>query len=102
MAQKTQTVLITGASAGIGLELAKLFAEDQYNLLLVARSAPRLSELAAQLQQQFGITAKAFPLDLASPAAPQSLFDQLARENIAVDVLVNNAGFGKLGAFSDV
>jgi uncharacterized protein len=102
MAQASRTALITGASAGIGRELAKLFAQDHYNLILVARNGARLTQLADELQQQFGITAKAFPLDLSSSAAPQFLFDQLARENISVDILVNNAGYGKLGAFSDV
>src|SRR3954468_31444 len=97
-----KTALITGASLGIGRELAKLFAADQYDLVLVSRSAPRLAEFANQLQQQFGINAKSFPLDLAASSAPQFLFDQLSRENIAVHVLVNNAGFGKLGAFSKV
>jgi short-subunit dehydrogenase len=102
MASATRTALITGASVGIGRELAKLFAKDGYNLVLVARNASRLSELANTLQHQFGVTAKAFPLDLANAAAPQSLFDQLQCENIPIDVLVNNAGFGKLGAFSEV
>jgi short-subunit dehydrogenase len=97
-----KTALITGASLGIGRELAKLFAADQHDLVLVSRSAPRLAEFAEQLQQQFGINAKSFPLDLAADSAPQFLFDQLSREKILVDVLVNNAGFGKLGAFSKV
>src|SRR6185437_492141 len=96
------TALITGASAGIGRELAKLFAQDHYNLVLVARTASRLSQLAAGFEQQYGISAKPFALDLASGAAPQFLFDQLERENISVEVLVNNAGYGKLGAFSEV
>jgi hypothetical protein len=68
----------------------------------VARDAARLADFANELQQQFGINAKSFPLDLAASSAPQFLFDQLSRENIAVDVLVNNAGFGKLGAFAEV
>lgn len=102
MAQASRTALITGASAGIGRELAKLFAQDHYNLVLVARNAARLAQVASELQQQFGVNAKPFPLDLADRAAPQFLFDQLARENVSIDVLVNNAGFGKLGAFADV
>ena len=102
MALETKTALITGASAGIGKELTKLFAQDQCNVVLVARNASRLTTLAGELQQQFGVSARSFPLDLADRAAPQFLFDQLARENVAVDVLVNNAGYGKLGAFADV
>jgi short-subunit dehydrogenase len=98
----SKTALVTGASVGIGRELARLFARDQYNLVLVARNASRLTQLADELQQQFRIVAKSFPLDLTDRAAPQFLFDQLQRENIAVDILANNAGFGKLGAFADV
>src|SRR5690348_4835166 len=102
MAQASKTVLITGASVGIGRELAKLFARDGFNLVLVARNASRLAEVAAEVQKQFGIGAKAFPLDLTSSAAPQFLFDQLQRETVPIDVLVNNAGYGKLGAFAEV
>jgi uncharacterized protein len=102
MAPANWTALITGASTGIGRELAKLFAKDGYHLVLVARNGSRLSELADELQKSFGITAKTFPLDLTGGEAPQFLSDQLARENITIDVFVNNAGFGKLGAFSEV
>ena len=98
----SKTALITGASVGIGRELAKLFAQDGYNLVLVARNAARLQEVAADLGKQFGVSAKPFPLDLASSAAPQFLFDQLHRENIVLDVLVNNAWYGKLGAFAEI
>jgi uncharacterized protein len=97
-----KTALITGASLGIGRELAKLFGADHYDLVLAARDAARLAQFANELQQQFGITAKSFPLDLTASSAPQFLFDQLLRENIGVDVLVNNAGYGKLGSFSKV
>lgn len=96
------TALITGASAGIGRELAKLFAQDHYNLVLVARTGSRLAQLATGLEQQFEIAAKPVALDLASAVARQFLFDQLERESIAIDVLVNNAGYGKLGAFAEV
>jgi short-subunit dehydrogenase len=97
-----KTALITGASGGIGYELAKLFAKDHYNLVLVARGAPKLRQFADELNRQFGILAKAVPLDLTAGPAPQSLFDQLQREGIAVDILVNNAGYGVLGEFAKV
>jgi len=91
--------LITGASAGIGRELTKLFARDGYDLVLVARNGSSLVSFGDELQRQFQIKAKPFPLDLTASAAPQFLFEQLARENIAVDVLVNNAGYGTLAPF---
>jgi len=98
----TKTALITGASSGIGYELAKLFAADHYNLVLVARSAGKLAQVADELQQQHGILARSIALDLTSAAAPQVLFDQVQRERIAVDVVVNNAGFGRFGEFSKI
>jgi len=100
MNRETKTALITGASGGIGYELAKLFARDGYNLALAARSTDKLSQIATELQEQHGITVKAVALDLAAPTAPAILFQQLQRESIAVDVLVNNAGFGGFGEFA--
>src|SRR5579872_1022916 len=97
-----KTALITGASGGIGYELAKLFAKDRYNLVLVARSAGKLTQVADELQREFGISAKAVPLDLTVASAPQSLFNQLQREGIVVDILVNNAGYGVLGEFANI
>jgi short-subunit dehydrogenase len=95
----SSTALITGGSYGIGHELAKLFARDGYNLVLVSRNSARLAVVADELERQFGINAKTVPLDLTQPSAPQFLFDQLARENILVDILINNAGYGYRGAF---
>jgi short-subunit dehydrogenase len=95
----TTTVLITGASGGIGYELAKLFARDHHDLVLVARSAEKLSQVAAELQAH-GVTVKTIVLDLALPVAPKFLFDQLQRENIAIDILINNAGYGAFGEFA--
>jgi short-subunit dehydrogenase len=102
MKEKTQTALITGASGGIGYELAKLFASDRYDLVLVARSTEKLNQVAAELQRQFGIKVKAVALDLAAPPATKFLFDQLQREAITVDALVNNAGFGAFGNFAEM
>jgi len=96
------TVLITGASGGIGYELAKLFAHDQYNLVLVARNAARLGQIEDELQRQFGVSVKPVALDLTAVPAPQFLFDQLQREGIAIDILVNNAGYGALGDFAEI
>src|ERR1700686_5395786 len=74
MDANTQTALITGASGGIGYELAKLFARDKYNLVLVARSADKLNRIANELQSQFGVNVKTVALDLASATAPKFLF----------------------------
>jgi len=93
------TVLITGASGGIGYELAKLFARDHHNLVLVARSGDKLAQVAAELRAQ-NVTVRTIVLDLASPPAPKFLFDQMQTEGITIDVLINNAGFGAFGEFA--
>jgi len=94
-------VLITGASGGIGYELAKLFARDHHNLVLVARSTDKLEQIAAELQTH-GVTVKTITLDLTASPAPRFLFEQLRRENIAIDILINNAGFGIYGEFAQM
>lgn len=93
------TVLITGASGGIGYELAKLFARDHHNLVLVARSADKLAQVATELRAS-GVAVKTIALDLAEPPAPKFLFDQLQGEGAAIDILINNAGFGAFGDFA--
>lgn len=94
-----RTALITGASSGIGLELAKLFAKDGYRLALVARSRQKLDELAGQFEKQYGIAVVVIGEDLALPGSPQVIYEKLLKENIQIDTLVNNAGFGLLGEF---
>lgn len=93
------TALITGASGGIGYELAKLFAQDKHDLVLVARSGEKLAQIANELQAR-GVTVKTFSLDLTAAPSPKFLYDQLQREGIAVDILINNAGFGAYGEFA--
>jgi len=95
------TVLITGASGGIGYELAKLFARDHHNLILIARSGDKLAQIAAELRAQ-NVTVKTIALDLATPLAAKFLFDQLQTEGIAIDILINNAGFGAFGEFAQM
>jgi short-subunit dehydrogenase len=94
--------LVTGASGGIGLELAKLFAADGHDLVLVARDRDRLAAVARELESRHGIRATAAPADLADPAAPAALHAALEREGRRVDVLVNNAGFGLCGGFAEL
>jgi uncharacterized protein len=102
MTNSNQTALITGASAGLGYEFAHLFARDKYNLVLVARSGPKLVELADQLRQKHGISVTTIPLDLGLPQASQTLFEETQRSGIDVDILVNNAGYGISGKFADI
>jgi short-subunit dehydrogenase len=94
--------LITGASRGIGAELAKQFAEGGYDLVLVARSAGQLLDLAASINKDYGRWATTVPADLGQPGAAQKLSRQLQEENIEVDVLVNNAGLLDSGEFTDI
>jgi hypothetical protein len=91
------TTLLTGASGGIGYELAKLFARDHHNLVLVARSTDKLAQVANELQV-YGVTIKTIAVDLATPLAPKFLFDQL--HDTPIDILINNAGFGAHGEFA--
>ncbi len=96
---RDETVLITGASAGIGRELARLFAADGARLVLLARREERLRELAAELERQHGVSAHVAALDLADPATPERLLAWLDQESLSIDILVNNAGFGMRGPF---
>jgi len=91
-----ETALITGASSGIGLDLARLFAKNGHDVVLVARSEGKLRELAAELQRDFGVTAHVIVADLAQADAPRRVVEQLPA---AIDILVNNAGFGVAGPF---
>ena len=94
--------LITGASQGIGYEFAKLFAEQGYNLVLVARDKARLDQVAEELRGKHAGKFKVLAKDLGTTTAAQEIFAELKREQIFVSVLVNNAGFGFQGSFAEL
>jgi len=96
-----RAALITGASSGIGYELARLFAQDDYRLVLVARNRERLEEIARDFSSRFGVTSIVLAQDLADPAAPKRIFAELQQRSVEVDALVNNAGFGSFGPFAE-
>jgi short-subunit dehydrogenase len=96
------TALITGASGGIGAELARIFAADKHDLVLVARSADKLQALSGDLERAHGIRVYAVAADLADPAAPARLFQAIEEEGAPIDMLVNNAGFGARGAYAEI
>lgn len=97
-----KTALVTGASAGLGIEYAKLFAAAGHDPVLVARRADRLEQLAGELRASHGVRPRVMAYDLSEPAAPQRIFDELSREGVEVEYLVNNAGFGTSGAFAEL
>ena len=94
--------LITGASSGIGLELAKLFARESHDLALVARSYDKLKNIAEDLQKTYGVQVKYCAKDLSISSTPEEIFDVLQSEGGNIDVLVNNAGFGWRGKFAQM
>jgi len=94
-----KTALITGASSGIGLELAKIHAKNKDNLILVARSEVKLKELAKKIEKDHQINVKVITKDLSQPNSAKEVYDAVQADNIFVDYLINNAGFGDYGEF---
>ncbi|TYS67768.1 SDR family oxidoreductase [Sutcliffiella horikoshii] len=92
----TKTALITGASSGLGLDFVKLFANDSYNLVVIARNEEKLLEIKRDFPN---INVTVISKDLSKPNAIKEIVDEMKSQNISVDVLVNNAGFGLLGSF---
>lgn len=89
-----KTALITGASSGIGMELAKIHAANGNNLVLVARSEGKLHEIATELKSKYAIQIEIIRADLSVHDAAQQVFDVVQKKNIQIDYLINNAGFG--------
>lgn len=97
-----KTALITGASGGIGESYARALAALGTHLVLVARRADKLQQLAQQLSAQYGVQVTVLPMDLAQPGAAQQLLEACAARDLQIDVLVNNAGFGTYGPFDTI
>jgi short-subunit dehydrogenase len=95
------TALITGASNGIGLELAKIHASKGGDLVLIARNKSKLDELKTELETQFKVSVYTIGKDLSETNAAQEIYDETNRQNIEVVYLINNAGFGDFGMFTE-
>lgn len=100
MSDSQKYALITGGTSGIGFELAKLFAKDKYNLVIVARDEQELNRAAADLKQ-YGVSVITMPKDLFRPENAFELYDEVKSKGIDIDVLVNDAGQGQYGEFVD-
>jgi len=95
-------VLITGASTGIGKELALRCAREGHHLVLVARNAERLSALSELISERYHVRVVVIPKDLTAVSAPEEIFSQLLQQDIQLDVLINNAGTGQCGLFEHI
>jgi uncharacterized protein len=91
--------LITGASSGIGFELARIMASQKHNLILVARNETKLRELAEELIKLFGVDCMVLAKDLSLPSSVDEIYRELEAAEIKIEILVNNAGFGNIGKF---
>lgn len=98
---KSLTALITGASGGIGYEITQLFARDHVNLILVARSTDKLESIKKDFETLYNIRVDVLSLDLSEQQAYLEILSYIEKENIVIDFLVNNAGFGYQDAFLD-
>ncbi len=96
-----KTAVVTGASGGIGLEMAKLLAADQYDLVLVARGEAQLRQVADALAREHQITTHVVAIDLSKAGAAEHVAELVEEKGLSIDVLVNNAGYGVYGPFGE-
>ncbi len=97
-----KTVLITGASSGIGKEMAYVYAENKYNLILVARRKENLEAIKSDIEQKHKLDVQIFDVDLSKTNSAELLYNKVSEQKLKVDVLINNAGFGINGKFKDI
>lgn len=96
-----KTVMITGASRGLGLAFAYEYAKKGYTIIIVARREEKLQEIAKQLQQKFQVDVKVYSCDLSNIHSMENVIRQIEASKIAIDILINNAGMGSFGIFTD-
>ena len=101
MNKTSKTALITGASSGLGMELARLYAANGDNLVLVARSVSKMEELKAELEKAYGIQVMVIGKDLSQADAPAEIYFEVKKAGIEIEYLINNAGFGGRGTFAE-
>lgn len=101
MANENKTALVTGASSGIGAELARVHAAHGGDLVVLARRADRLEALKAELESTHRVSVQTLVRDLAQPNAPQRVYDEVKSRGIRIDYLINSAGFGYRGLFHE-
>jgi uncharacterized protein len=94
-----KTVLITGASSGIGLNFSHKFAGSGYDVILVARSEEKLRTLSKEIESNDGVKSYVIPSDLSKPGASKTLYEKVKAQGTKVDILINNVGFGLFGEF---
>ena len=99
MEANKQRALVTGASSGFGVEMARVLAKRGINLVVAARRRARLEALAIELRQAHGIDVVVITADLSTPDGPQQLFDDVKATGLKIDILINNAGLGRFGMF---
>jgi uncharacterized protein len=97
-----ELILVTGASSGIGYEMAKLLAAKKYDLILVARRLNKLEALKAELEKNYGITVFVFSVDLSEPKNAVNFYNDIKEKDLEVTMLVNNAGVGEYGDFTEI
>lgn len=100
--RKVSYVLITGTTSGLGREFARLFAQNGYNIVAVARNEVLLQQQKQELERQFGIEMVYVVKDLSAENSAQEVYDEIKHKGINIDILINNAGFGSFGCYIDV
>ena len=97
-----KTALITGATSGIGYEMAKILAKNKYNLLLVSRNKQKLTSIKADFESKYSIEVVFKEVDLSIPCAAQKVYDMAITDKIKIDILINNSGFANYGEHTNI
>ncbi len=97
-----KTALITGASGGIGYEFVKIFADKNFDLILVARNINKLEDIKSDIQRKYHVDVETLPMDLSNPSSAQKIYATIQKLERTINILINNAGFGDYGNFAEL